>query len=390
MRHAVTMLAFVLALPVAGAAQQAGDVPARPALPAMSDTNSATVYHQFGVRRLRQDPREAAAAFYWASRLNPEAAQHPYGRWVALVIAEPEAYSASREGDSRQAVRARLLDSLRARALLLDPFMHRSLDDQLVLELAMRYYGGTVGGDVEAALAQIMRQNPEDAALVNYSRGRFDETLAILARVAQRNRKNAYVRMERGRTFVLMGSLDSGRVQIDSALLIARRRDADSTRFRYEQKSAWEFSLGRVLAMQGRNDQAREAFERALMEDLSYFPAHIQLGQLHMLRRDTAAALREFSRAVESRADEYVSHFTYGYYLAVVNQMDSALVHLRRAIDLEPFAAPPRLMLGAALEAKGDNAGAITAYESFLARASRVDPDYGAARGRVEALRSRR
>ena len=77
MRHAVTMLAFVLALPVAGAAQQAGDVPARPALPAMSDTNSATVYHQFGVRRLRQDPREAAAAFFWASRLNPEAAQHP-------------------------------------------------------------------------------------------------------------------------------------------------------------------------------------------------------------------------------------------------------------------------------------------------------------------------
>ena len=389
MRRAVIVLAASLAVPLDAAAQRSA-APARPRLDPGADTNSAMAYHQFGVRRLRQNPREAAAAFYWASRLNPESSSHLYGRWIAMVIAQPELLNTSRRGDGRRAAEARALDSLRNRSLMLDPFLHRNLDDQLVLELAMRSYGGTVGGDIEAALTRIMELDPDAAALVNYSRGQLDATLEILGRQAKREPRNAYLRMELGRTHVLRGALDSGRVNIDSAITLARRRDADSTRSYYEQKSTWEYSLGRVLAMQGRPAQAREAFERALLEDLSYHPAHIQLGMLHLQQGDSAAAMREFGRAVEAREDEYLPRITYGWYLSLRRQPDSALVHLRRAAELEPWAAAPRLILGTTFEAVGDTAAALTSFEEFMQRAAMFDPNMMAARSRVQQLRAAR
>src|SRR5712692_402598 len=65
--------------------------PRRPRLAAEADTNDAVSYYQLGVERLERNPDAAAAAFYWAARLDPLSAQAWYGQYVAQL-----AHSSSR------------------------------------------------------------------------------------------------------------------------------------------------------------------------------------------------------------------------------------------------------------------------------------------------------
>ena len=64
--------ACILAMPCAGTlgAQRLGPEVARPK-GAVADTNDAQAWFDYGVRRFEIDPDAAAAAFYWAARINP-------------------------------------------------------------------------------------------------------------------------------------------------------------------------------------------------------------------------------------------------------------------------------------------------------------------------------
>jgi tetratricopeptide (TPR) repeat protein len=400
MRRAAASFVCLLLLPASASAQLREAPPLRPDLPAGADTNSPTVYYDFGVQKLRTDPAVSAAAFYWAGRLNPEAAAYPYARRVALMLTDPRRMLDYFRGDRRviRSPQVQAMDSLLLRALQMDPFLHPGLDDILLLEWIKadwaQYIRLTGDWADENTMRQIVEEvswrDPSLAASLANSRGRFTEALDYWGRQARRSRHNARLRVLRARAFYLTGNYDSARTEMQSALDMARRRDADSISFFYESKSAWEYSLGQVLERLGDVTGAREAFERSLIEDLSYYPAHVQLGMLHIGRADTAAALREFERAVISREEEYLPRVTYAYFLANSGRPDSAAVQLRRAIELEPWAAPPRLMLGAVLDRKGDAAGALAAFEGFIAQAPRNDQDLASARARVAQLRTAR
>ena len=55
----------------------------------------------------------------------------------------------------------------------------------------------------------------------------------------------------------------------------------------YESKALLEHSIGLVQQRLGNKSAAKEAFGRALQEDLSYFPAHVQLAYLALDGKDT-------------------------------------------------------------------------------------------------------
>ena len=82
-------LAAAAACTVTARAQRVHAVPARPALWAGADTNSPGAYYMMGVQQLERDARTAAAAFFWAERLNPGLPDALYGRYVALLITDP-------------------------------------------------------------------------------------------------------------------------------------------------------------------------------------------------------------------------------------------------------------------------------------------------------------
>jgi hypothetical protein len=62
---------------------------------------------------------------------------------------------------------------------------------------------------------------------------------------------------------------------------------------------------------------SKEPFGRALQEDLSYFPAQVQLGYPALESKDTTRALSEMDLAVQIRGDDPMLRFVYGYSLAV-------------------------------------------------------------------------
>src|SRR5918992_2225485 len=69
-------------------AQKKGSVPKRPKLQFTGDTNDAAAYYQLGSQMLDRDPRLAADAFYWTTRLSPTSAEAFYGLRTARHLSD--------------------------------------------------------------------------------------------------------------------------------------------------------------------------------------------------------------------------------------------------------------------------------------------------------------
>jgi tetratricopeptide (TPR) repeat protein len=67
----------------------------------------------------------------------------------------------------------------------------------------------------------------------------------------------------------------------------------------YEPKAMAEYTIGYIYFVMNRRDEARAAFGRALTEDLSFYPAHVALGEIARVSRDSATALQELQLAAE-------------------------------------------------------------------------------------------
>src|SRR4029077_17961304 len=126
---------MLAAVPPSALQGQGDKAPKRPKLEAGADTNFAPAYYESGVATIARDPERAAAAFYWAARLDPAWAQPLYARRVALLLADPTLLVGDMNGHRRyvESKEARTIDSLELRALMLDPFLARDLDKPLIV-----------------------------------------------------------------------------------------------------------------------------------------------------------------------------------------------------------------------------------------------------------------
>lgn len=148
-----------------------------------------------------------------------------------------------------------------------------------------------------------------------------------------------------------------------------------------------EHSIGTLL--EGADDRAgaREAYGRALQEDLAFYPAHVRLGLLAISLGDTTAALSELETAAQVAGDEPWVRYSYGYALALAGQADAAFEQLTKATELEPLYARPYPTIAKIWERRGDAAKAAAAYQAFLARASANDVQRAAVNEALENLK---
>jgi tetratricopeptide (TPR) repeat protein len=209
---------------------------------------------------------------------------------------------------------------------------------------------------------------------VAYADGHFDDALNDYAYAMKSEREKAAYRVERARIFGMRDQADSAIAEFNLALEEMRKSDAKSIVYVYDSKAAIENSVGMLLEAHDRTSEAREAYGRALQEDIAFYPAHVHLGLLALTVRDTATAISELALAAQVAASEPYVLYTYGYTLAAAGHRDEALAQLDKTIELDPYYALPYLALARLQEKRGDKSAARTAYRAFLDHASQRDP----------------
>lgn len=391
-RISVLLLPVCVLLPGLGNAQsvRASAVHARGELTTLADTNVAEGYLRYGKQVLWKDPKRAAEAFYWAGRLDPMSTTALYGERIAILAQSEDRILDFylRSSSSRERARLRTADSLMERAVRLDPLLHRPLDDELVaravVALAARNIRLEGGEPNEAELHYWVRQSldsesPLLAGWLAYGRGDLQSAARLWAAALRRTPERAYLWAERGRVFALMQQYDSARVHLRKAIELAQPSDTSVVAY-YESKAPLLYTLGFIDESAGDFVSARENYQAALVEDLSYGAANVRLGLLALQQGDTALALTELDRATGVNNSDFAALLTAGYTYASVPRYAEAARHLQRAAVLEPYNAAVQLLTAQVLEANGDHAEAKGLYRRFLA----VAPIDAAGRAQAE------
>lgn len=355
MRKPLILLALACAAVLPSAA--AGQEPPRPGLSRGADPNDWEAYFELGDREFQRRPNVSAAAFYWASRLDPTRAEPLFARWATFFARDQGSWLAYLREDREILNRPQVIanDSLLLRAYRRNPFVHRGLETALYAMIANRLWwdGATT-------------------AFMNYGKGDFREAANGFGRIVRANpTRNVRFRHWRALSFAGAGQMDSAAVEITQLLATLRAADAAQVAYYYESKALYEYALGMLHEAQGRGAQARRAFEQALEEDLAMYPARAGLARLSLRERKAAEAVEHLAHAVEAAPGDGVMHFEHGNALMAANRRDEAIEAYRRAIELEPYFADPYLRLATALENAGERAQAAAAYRAYLERAPR-------------------
>ena len=354
-------------------AQKETKEPRRPELVGGADTNDPKAYYRLGEERVQKRPKEAADAFYWASRLAPGWADALYGRWAALHLAVPQQrridywWKGQRrviESDDMQRI-----DSLLLRAYALNPFVRRPLDRTIIESLVPSdewYY-------FRQFLDEVARENPSTAAWFASSDGRYQQAITYYGQALKRRPNSAHLRNERARAYFALSMHDSARADLVEVVARMREREENEVVFLYESKAMLLHSIGVIWAFRNEPDSAKAAFSRALEEDLSFYQAHMALGQLAIASGDTATALAEIEMAAQLAPENGLVQHEYAMLLIKQNKAPEAIDALKRAVALEPYFAEPYFYLARLHDVFGFTAEARQHYADFLARAVRTD-----------------
>ena len=395
MRRLLTLLALALAVTSAPclapslAAQKEGKPIPRPKLRDVTDTNDAQAYYDAGLSSFRDNPDYAADAFYWAARLNPGWAEPLYARRAAMLVQRRTLLNALMTNTGRSRSDLRSIDSLQFRAYMINPFLYRRLDRELFMNWLTdgdRHAQVELTYEINVAIG---RSRPSIQGWFAYSQGSFERALKHYATALDAEKKDrANLHLERGRIFGMRNQVDSAVNEFQQALAELRTKDEKSLVVLYDSKAMAEFSIATLLEGAEQPDKAREAYGRALQEDLSYYPAHMRLGLLSLSQGDTATAVSELALAAQIASGDPFVRYMNGYVLGRAKRPSEAVAELEKAIALEPYFALPNLVIGTQYEALSKGPEAIAAYERYLKVASQRDPQRTFATERLDDLRT--
>jgi tetratricopeptide (TPR) repeat protein len=386
LRRATALLFAGLALAGAMSADAQTDKElARPRLEADADTNNAQSYYQFGLKNIVKRPREAATAFYWASRLAPPWADPYYGRATALILGDRSRLVRYLTGDKAvmRSKQVEEIDSLYSAAYIRNPFVVSRLDFFIYEEFVSQLTNGEAVG-----LFRGRTGDPAFDAWMAYMQGNHARALRYYATAIKRQPKEIELHVERARSFAALAAPDSALTEMSKALEKMRELKKDRLEHAFESMAMFEYSVAHLHRLGGNDSLARAAYERALISDLSFYAAHAALGDLAVRHGDTATAVQEYAQAVELRPDDGGLQAAYALALIHANRQAEAAQALERAIELEPFFAQPYFLLARLLDHAGFTDEAIARYEAFLQRAALMMTERELAQARVAALRA--
>lgn len=394
----VALLGLAAAVPAAHAQRlRVHDVPRRPALWAQADTNSANVYYLWGLQNVERDPEGAAAAFYWAERLNPGWADALYGRRTALMMANPQRLVdyVEAKGYTQRDAEILAMDSLVLRATQRAPFLYTVLEKpywmlyfRTAFDAIIRRATGTANVASSEYLLQTMLADNSDPSLrawLDYSAGRFPAAAQGYQRALRGSRRAFGLRVQMGRARFMAGDFPGAAAAISEAIAQGREVDRREVVRVYESKAILEFSRATALEQAGDSTAAHEAYGRALEEDLAFWPAHRRLSERALERGDTATAVAEMALAVELAPAEADLRYDHAVLLLETHRVMDAVAELSKAVELDPWYASPHYVLAVLNDHAQVTVDAAEHYRHFLALAARDDERREMAQERLAA-----
>lgn len=366
--------AIMFALAASPLGAQTPDAPKRPKLDAKADTTDWEAYYEYGARNLQRSPRYSLDAFYWASRLAPWSADPLYAQWVAFHMRDIPRFQRYLDDDQKvlAAPDVQRSDSLLRVAFLRNPFVHRAMAMALFDALP-----GTWGGDVVSR------------AWLAYANQKLDRATELFGRAISDKPDKLYrLRHVRAVLFVTHKQYDSALAEVTALLDQTRRLDEKELVRVYESKAFYEYAIGRLELARGNSKAAREAFERALIEDLTYGPAHVWLAVLSEAAGNTESAMGSYAQAVDLTPSDAIYRYQYAVALMKANRMQEGLEQINQAIALEPYFADSYVFKATAHEQLGQPDSARVAYRTYLDRAARNAQNRARVTQRLAALDS--
>ncbi len=376
MRLRLLMRALVcLLVLLAPAAIGAQADPPRPGLPAGSDGNDWELYFDRGVLLFQKSPMDAAPYFHWASRIDPSRAEPYFARWANYLFRadNEEVYDYIRGEESLWRKPAFLAaDSLRVRAFMRNPFVHRALEVLVYDRLPGEF---SASRDTRAWLA--------------YTEGKFSQALGLAARSVERGGPRALgSRYDRALIAVAAGEMTLALTDLRTLVDELRKLDEKQMVRFYASKEQLLYMIGLLHNQLGDRVAARAAFGEALVEDAAFAYGYAGLAAMSRVGRQHAQAATEYAQAIELAPDDGHLRLLQAQTLFDLQRYEPAAIELERAIALEPWYAAPQYLMGRVRERQGREADAIRHYERFVALASQKDPIAKNMRFRLE-LRAR-
>ena len=377
----------------------------RPPLPVGADTNDFTSYVEAGNKLLDRNPEKAIPYFRFAGVLDPQVPEPFYGERIAILLSDRSRLLYYMRGDRKvhELPAIKRADSLQALALTRAPLFFRRYDRKLLtafFEAAIKrsaQSSGMNGEDESEMRFEMMRwlDSPDAPPVLRawfaYSDGDFRRSARLYADAIRKAKKSERgdLLAERARVMAHIGASDSAVAIFRESMAADSARDKDRLVFAIDSRAQMEHILGALLESEGDTAGAREAYERALTQDLTYFPAHIALGTLAYSRHDTATATHELREAMQLASDDPSTHYTYGLVLATTGNVAEGVNELLKARELAPLWAEPYILLARLHDAADMRTEAEPFWRDFLARASQRHPGRPMAEERLATTAAR-
>ncbi|HEX9704276.1 MAG TPA: tetratricopeptide repeat protein [Gemmatimonadales bacterium] len=349
--------------------------PPRPILADTADTNDALAYYRYARFNVELGANldSADLALYWAARLDPTWADPLATRAAAIVRAHRAALlnAAVRRRRVDPALpleRARVVDSLLHEALGRTPFLRQPPDLTVTWGFSPRRLGPAGQGRLA-----FEREDFEEAAK------RFGEALV-------RHPDSLSFRVYRAHAFYFLTWYDSTVTEMRIVLDSARAREQKELVLLYPSKELIEYALAVALIQREKWVEAREALQRALLENAGFYWARVRLAGVALGLNDTATAVEELESAVQLGPGDPALRFYYGWVLRIAGQSVSAIAELSEAVRLDPHFANAHAELAIVYDGLGRAPEAVEHYRAFLARASRRNTMRAHAQQRVATL----
>ena len=346
--------------------------PFKPAGVASRQTVPLSAYAGLGLARVALDRHDTAGA---ATRLRTLVDSYPaFGPARALLRAEERRTAAATGATATPPAPDRAFDApfVPPADPLLDAVVAESRHSDMLLKHASI---ATRAGDVawrEFLVRRALSFNPRDlnvlmeAASMLQATGRPAEALEYLRQHEALAPGDHHTLVVQGRVLADLGRLTDAEAVLRRAVVV---RDA-----------AAEYNLGTVLDQQGRWQDARPHYERALA--INPFHARAMNNMAVGLDRhgQTPAAVLLFERAIAIEPDAAEYYVNYGSSLIGLRRLDDAVRVLTTAIALEPRAPNAHNNLGIALAQQRQLPRAREEFE----RALQLDPSHANARRNLD------